>query len=533
MVYAVARNTIGHFERALGRAVLWSPRQSRGDKGVKDRSRFVRRLRLYPHALRQPNAYYDPKKKAILFGYFPAAAGDPGRNLPGGMVFTCLSQDIIAHETTHAILDGIHPRYLEPTNTDSLAFHEAFADIVALFQHFSHADALLHQIAKTRGDLAKQNLLGELAQQFGEATGRYGALRSAIGQVNPKTREWEPIDPDPSALLRATESHDRGAILVAAVFDAFLMIYKSRVTDLIRIATGGTGKLPEGDIHPDLAASLAAEASKSATHVLQMCIRALDYCPPFDLTFGEFLRAVITADFELIPEDPRGYRVAVVEAFRRRGINPSDVRTLSEDSLIWGNNNISLKRLDRSESNALFREMVSGWRLREDRKVIFDRMNSAGAILNGILHAAGLSDVQQRAMGIVLGERAKGLVRFNSKGQAAIEVHSLRRARRISPDGNLRVDLVVELTQKRLRPYEKGEPDWPPFRGGCTLIVDPDTGDVRYCISKDIRSKVRLERQREFLHGGDGLPVEAAYFGDPRRDSTAPLLAMLHQGDEI
>ena len=27
-----------------------------------------------------------------------------------------------------------------------------------------------------------------------------------------------------------------------------------------------------------------------------MCIRGLDYCPPVDITFGEYLRAILTAD---------------------------------------------------------------------------------------------------------------------------------------------------------------------------------------------------------------------------------------------
>ena len=80
---------------------------------------------------------------------------------------------------------------------------------------------------------------------------------------------------------------------------------------------------------------LAQEAAKAAGHVLNMCIRALDYCPPVDLTFGEYLRALITADMDLMPEDEHGYRVAFIEAFRRRGIYPRDVRTLSEDSLRW------------------------------------------------------------------------------------------------------------------------------------------------------------------------------------------------------
>ena len=105
----------------------------------------VLKLRVYPHALREANAYYSPEKKALLFGYFPAALSDgdaASENLPGGLVFTCLSHDVVAHETTHALLDGLHRYYSLDTGPDSLAFHEAFADIVALFQHFSQPAAL-------------------------------------------------------------------------------------------------------------------------------------------------------------------------------------------------------------------------------------------------------------------------------------------------------------------------------------------------------------------------------------------------------
>ena len=100
---------------------------------------------------------------------------------PGTVVFTALSHDIVAHETTHALLDGVHPRFNEPTNPDVPAFHEAFADIVALFQHFTYPTVLESQIRRTRGDLDSENLLGQLAQQFGRATGRGAALRDALG----------------------------------------------------------------------------------------------------------------------------------------------------------------------------------------------------------------------------------------------------------------------------------------------------------------------------------------------------------------
>ena len=231
MVYAVAMTTIHHFEAALGRPALWAAQRAKAGTGEFDT--YVQRLRIYPHALREANAYYSPTKKALLFGYFPAEAStvttDDSRDghFPGGWVFTCLSHDVIAHETTHALLDGMHRRYIEPTHPDNLAFHEAFADLVALFQHFTFPEVLRHQIARTRGNLTSQNLLGQLAQQFGTAVGKHGALRDAIGTI--ADGEWVPSKPDPTAITTTFEPHGGGAILVAAVFDAFLAVYSNRV----------------------------------------------------------------------------------------------------------------------------------------------------------------------------------------------------------------------------------------------------------------------------------------------------------------
>src|SRR6476660_9465376 len=171
MVYGVAMTTIEFFERALGRPVLW--RHGANPKDPFDDSIFTPRLRVYPHALRQANAYYSPDKIALLFGYFQAQSDDPAAQLPSGTVFTCLSHDIIAHETTHALLDGMHRRFLLPSNPDVHAFHEAFADSVAMLQHFTFPELVAHQIATTRGGIASQeNLLVQLAAQFGRATGK-------------------------------------------------------------------------------------------------------------------------------------------------------------------------------------------------------------------------------------------------------------------------------------------------------------------------------------------------------------------------
>ncbi|WP_051978743.1 hypothetical protein [Edaphobacter aggregans] len=155
------------------------------------------------------------------------------------------------------------------------AFHEAFADIVALFQHFSIPEALRFTIASTRGNLRIENLLADLAQQFGQASSGSRALRSGLGK-----------EPSPKDYDKSTEPHARGAVLLAAIFEAFLNLYETRSTDLKRLATGGTGVLQPGDIPNDLVTRLSVEAAATASRVLTACIRALDYCPPVDLTFG-------------------------------------------------------------------------------------------------------------------------------------------------------------------------------------------------------------------------------------------------------
>jgi len=540
MVYAVARNTIECFERALGRPILWSPVRQRTKGGWT--YNYVRRLRIYPHGLREANAYYSPNKKALLFGYFPASRTDPGENLPGGMVFTCLSHDIVAHETSHALLDGLHRRFIEPSNVDVWAFHEAFADIVALFQHFTYPRVLSHVIARTHGDLERQNLLAELAYQFGQAIGHYGALRSALGRIDEKTKAWIPEDPDPAKLIQTTEPHDRGAILVAAVFEAFLTIYRRRAASLLRIATGGTGILPPGDLHPDLVERLAKEAAKTANHILNICIRALDYCPPVDIDFGDYLRALITADVDLVPDDQRNYRIAIIEAFRRRGIYPRYVRNLSEESLIWDKPTDAQQQAYHKifPDPAELQRLVPSWVLSKGREAIDCQARQSRCWLHNrftspdiLNHAQATVLYRDEGAPLYLADDAPPTYYrpyYRTNGPPALDIHSFRHTCRIGPDGQVLTQLIIEMTQRRRgyfdpedqrKAYQGNQellkdPDFI-FRGGCTLIVDPDNAEVRYCIYKRIHSENRLKLMRRFILGGAAPSLKATYFGGPVR----------------
>lgn len=560
MVYAVTMTTIRNFERALGRKVIWASRRVLGP----EYEEYVQRLRIYPHALREANAYYSPQKKALLFGYFSSTPADISLQMPGSLVFTCLSHDIIAHETTHAILDGMHKQYNNPTNPDVLAFHEAFSDIIALFQHFSFPEVLKKQIAETRGDLSAQNQLGKLAQQFGTAIGHYGSLRDAIGDLDKETGKWSPKKINPNDYHNVMEPHARGSILVAAVFEAFINIYKNQVADLLRIASNGTGILPQGELHPDLVNRLAGEAARCAGHVLQMCIRAIDYCPPVDITFGDFLRAIITADLDLVEDDNRNYRLFFIDAFRKRGIYPQGIKTLSVESLRHNH-----KPIVSIEMKSLFSIIIDFLKkFRNDIMYVNDRKEIykiTQSYMGGTAHSLHRR-ISTKFEGSSEFEKLTGLVFYkdwetlgihtsHSYGDApSFQIQNLRLINRIGPDNNEICQIIFSIIQRsgvvtdkgnftqHYRPEDdvKSENGFDLY-GGCTLIFDLDTLELKYAISKplldinllknDIRQidYARISSQYDFQQNMEmNMNEFNCYFKDSLKGMNEPF-ALLHQ----
>jgi hypothetical protein len=522
MVYAVASETIQNFEAALGRHIRWRLEERLPDeKGNLPKGALpgdIYRLNLYPHAMISANAAYSPSAKGILFGYFRASTVDPGRNLPGQTVFTCLSHDIIVHEVTHAILDGIRTFFSERTSTEVAAFHEGFADIVALFRHFSHKEALLDTIQKTGGMLYQYHLepdalvtggnpmfqaqspqdnpLIGLAQQFGEARGTGKALRQALSESPDRSRKKMQ---DPSL-----EPHERGGILVAAIFDAYFTVYLRKTADLFRIFRAGGGNIDSREISGPMAQLLAQAASKTANILFKICVRAIDYCPAVDITFGDYLRALITADRDNHPSDPLGVRDALMQAFRLRGILPEDAQYFSEESLCWS--------------------PVPPNELPDVEGLIFGDPN-------------GLTREEKDHNGEVLRTYAQeNAVKLGFTPGKFISVPSFHPAFRLTPDGSMRVDMVVEMAQTADIPYDPGNKDLGtfPMRSGSTLLISKPPlkdgvygpGQLRYLIRKRIDGPYgerRQRRQRSF-NLREGL-LEG---NDPRRFQID--FNMLHSG---
>jgi hypothetical protein len=288
------------------------------------------------------------------------------------------------------------------------------------------------------------------------------------------------------------EPHARGAILVAAVFDAFLAIYNRRTADLLRIYTQGTGVLPAGAIHPDLVHRLGAEAAKSASHVLNMCIRALDYVPPVDITFGDYLRAIITADFDLVDYDDLNYRVAFVEAFRKRGIYPEGLKTLSVDTLRW-------EGLAFDSGLPAYQSIIENLKRFADqcfyvssREDLFQISRQQRQELHGMLQETfAASPDFATALGLDV--------------NSSFEVHELRRALRTGPDGNTIPQIIAALTQSR-RIDANGTHAFP---GGSTIVVDLSTPAIKYGIMKRVNSSNREARTAAFLRQMNDDPLHA------------------------
>ena len=461
MVYAVSASIYAAFRTALGRRIAWG--FNRPDR------HGVTRLKLRPFVRETgANAAYYPAEGEIRFGYFAAPGNLPaGRHVPGGPVFTCLSHDIIVHEVAHALIDGMRSHFVQPTGADVLGFHEGFADLVAILQHFTYQQVLESEIRKSRNRLTNATLLPGIAQAFGLSIGKPDVLRTAAQKD----------------LYRADlEPHAMGRVLAGAVFDALCVVYERKSERFLRLASNGRRPPDDDWLPPELVSILAKEASGLASQFLSICVRALDYCPPVDITLGEFLRAMITADRDLVPDDPWAYREALIDAFAARGIYPDNVLHLSEDALVW---------------RALPRE------LRSVRRLSFAELKFAGDPASpadrGELEAqaCALGEVITRADNLELFGLTAGWDDRLAGSRVTLPcVQSIRTSRRVGPDGQVVFDLVAEVTQSRfVRDRHTGMEC--EFVGGSTIILGPN-GEFRYVVLKNVMNRRRLEQQLEY-----------------------------------
>lgn len=258
--FATAYRTLLFFEKVLGRRISW------GFDGEQ--------LLIVPRAGEMRNAFYERESRSLQFFEFDAKSPDHQDPAKRRRILTSLSHDIITHEMAHAALDGIAPDLYNATTPYSLAFHEAIADLTAIMLTLMNETIVFSIHAISSSSLDIYEILGQLAEEFGQDLRRdegAGFLRSAD---NDRTLDPECLSHDPtggSNYVDRCDPHACSQILTGAVYRVFCRHAESLKKD------------PERRI------------AIAAGHIANLLIPALDYLPPGEIGFRDFARAVDAA----------------------------------------------------------------------------------------------------------------------------------------------------------------------------------------------------------------------------------------------
>jgi len=237
-------------------------------------------LLVVPQAGQWANAFYDRNTRSLQFFSFP------NPNNPAQTVHTSLSRDIVAHETGHAILDGIAPSLYDATTPQSLAIHEAVADLTALLTAFRSHELSRRVLDHTRGSIRNSTAFSSLAPEFGAAldqSGHAGALRSLWNDKTLDPRDTSRDERGRPNRVDATDPHSLSEVLTGALYSVMV-----RMHDYERERLGGSNKQRE------FSASGRALA-RTSKRFEQLIFSALDYMPPGEVSFADFARAWIAA----------------------------------------------------------------------------------------------------------------------------------------------------------------------------------------------------------------------------------------------
>ena len=176
-----------------------------------------RLLPLLHDAGRGLNAHYD--RTAVAFLGWETAA----RN-----TYPAASTDAVAHEVGHALLDAIRPELWASVYPEPAAFHEAFADCMALL--VSLFDAGPRQaLLQGGGDLRVANFLETLAEDVAEGVRLENPNDpQSLPRRALNTLQWEiPVTLPPAGLPAAltSEPHSYSRIFTGCFYDTLCNIF--------------------------------------------------------------------------------------------------------------------------------------------------------------------------------------------------------------------------------------------------------------------------------------------------------------------
>lgn len=290
-VFGVAYRTLEMFEEAdtLGRKIRWAFNSPQ--------------LLLIPRAGEWENAFYQRDSHSIQFFYFPS------RRYEHWKIYTSLSHDIVAHETGHAILDGIAPDLYNSITPQSLALHESIADLTALIASFRSKPLMETVLRQTNGSIENSTAFSRIAMEFGanQEAGKY--MRPLRNLLNNKKL--------PKDGPGRTEPHELSEILSGALYAVMVKMHEMRRME----------RMEQGD--SVVAASIWA-LFVAGNQFKRMIFRALDYLPPGEITFADYGRAIVAADKASHPKDvvERGW---IAKEFKSRNIIRTEQELLNTE----------------------------------------------------------------------------------------------------------------------------------------------------------------------------------------------------------
>lgn len=264
-VFATVYRTMYMFEQkdTLGRKISWA------FDGPQ--------LLVVPRAGWMPNAYYERSSHSLQFFSF---------EVDDRVVHTSLSRDIVAHETAHALIDGVNPDLYDALDAQSLALHEGIADLAAMLMAFSSGRLREAVLAETRGSIRKSTAFSSIGEQFGRAidpSGRAVWLRSLLNTDKLKPGGNPADEP---------EEHELSQVISGVLYGLMCELH-----DHYKKEFAARFNLPDEFSASGRALAVAAEQFK------RMVLRGLDYMPPGEATFADFGRAILAADQAAFPDD--------------------------------------------------------------------------------------------------------------------------------------------------------------------------------------------------------------------------------------
>jgi hypothetical protein len=285
--FAVVRETLTMYQRALngtGSPAAQVPWQW-NLAGSADA------LQVFPHDSDMMNAFYSRNQKALKFGFFHRP-GPP----PNPVIFTCRSFDIVAHETGHAVLDGLKPNWILASNPPQTGgLHESFGDLTAIFLALSQLDQVEAVIAQTRANLHDKTFLADLAEEFGLALGRPNGLRNA--------------DNDFKLSQVGNEVHAISQVFTGAIYDILADIFASE---------RNPGKKDD-----------AIVLYEAGQYLLGLLLHAIKDAPPTAATYANVVNKMLS--IASTDGSPAKYRTFIRNRFTFREVVVSPVPLAKDD----------------------------------------------------------------------------------------------------------------------------------------------------------------------------------------------------------